>query len=220
MPGLSLAPFVVAEDTPRYDADDDHDEEEHQQPSDDIVEDEGQDGLSFANQSAAGKDAPQAAHPAKHKHHVRIDGIRKAHGRRDRFDWGQHCPGNPGKTATKRKNRHIDSSGVDSKTGGYRPIAPDRPDLEAKIGFEDHIENKDQQQDSHNNEEQPVPWKWQPPDRPETAFEDFGSSDVVQLRTEDELNDSLEDDADTPGGQERFQWPVVDPLNDAAFYDQ
>src|SRR4029077_19654859 len=68
--------------------------------------------------------------------------------------------------------------------------------------------------------EQPVPGKRQPADGAEATFEDLRRADIVEFRSKDELDHHLQDDAYAPGGEQRLQWPIVDPLDDAAFDDQ
>ena len=103
---------------------------------------------------------------------------------------------------------------VDAETARDRAVAADGSDLEAEIGLEDHVKDQEQQQDRHDDQEEPVIRKRQPADNAEAAFEDLRRADVVKFRSEDQLDNDLEHDADAPGREQRLQWSIIDPLDD------
>ena len=87
-------------------------------------------------------------------------------------------------------------------------------------GLEDHVEDQQHQQDGQDDQEQTVVGEWQPSDDAEAAVKDPWGSDVIEFGAEDELDDHLERETDTPGREQGLQWTIVDPLDDATLDDQ
>src|SRR4029077_6227212 len=52
------ASLIIAKNAPGYDADGDHDKQKYQKLADDVVENKGENGLSFADQRSAGEHTP------------------------------------------------------------------------------------------------------------------------------------------------------------------
>ena len=124
-----------------------------------------------------------------------------------------------GKAGAERKREHVDAISTDAERGSHGTILHDGADLQAKgSAREEPVCEQDDEAGEADDEDAVVGEKHIVNDV--AAAQPTGGTDLDIGGAEDMAENLLQDEADAPGREQRFEGAPVEKANDAAFEDE